>query len=428
MTPASAEASTLATVILNAETTLSDAFAWTADHFGTMTRVDTMVAALTTFAPEDPDGWVHLGQRAWLREWLSDDSRCKIVPGPGAGPEEALTMPWMSQLARDGVVVIVDSNELPPAAAQDRREMATCGARSLLACTQNAGGTMYGSLSIVSADSGVWPDVTVADLRLLSAALTSRMTAEQSKRSLAEAIALGDQARASQEQFFAAIGHELRTPISAILGFAEMLSEEAAEQPATTDFSATVSRDTGVILRAGEQLLAIVEDLLSTGRTLGAEEVRADQDVAAAIEDVMHWHRTPALAGRVEVRSLVGPGVTVHARPSGLRQVLTNLIGNAIIHNHPGGSVEISAEPSLGESREPRIRVKVRDTGPGLTTDELARVFEPFVRFAGAEVKGTGLGLPLARAVAERDGGLVGVESTPGRGSVFWVDLPVDEY
>ena len=114
----------------------------------------------------------------------------------------------------------------------------------------------------------------------------------------------------------------------------------------------------------------------------------------------------------------------MQARPSGLRQVLTNLVGNAIVHNRPGGSVEISAARSVGEGGEPRLRIMVRDTGPGLEPDQLHRVFESFVRFAGDDVKGTGLGLPLARAVAERDGGVVGAESVPGEGSVFWVDLP----
>lgn len=428
--PVSPGTPTLAQVVLNGDTTVSRGLELVAEHFGRHERVDGVVAALTTFEPDHAADWLHLGQRAWLREWLRPGTAVTLVPGEGAGPESALTMPWMSQVLRHGVAVIPDSDALPPGAEQDRRELAGLNVRAVLGSSQVADGTMFGSLSVVSASPGSWPDHLVADLRLLSAALTSRMSAEQAKRSLADAIALGDQARASQEQFFAAIGHELRTPISAILGFAEVLTEEARDQKehpqgeACTEFAGTVARDSGVILRAGEQLLAIVEDLLSTGRTLGAQEVRSDQDVAAAIEDIIHWLRTPARANQVTVTSTVEPGTLVQVRPSGLRQVLTNLVGNAIIHNQPGGTVEISAERSLDEGRQPRVRIMVRDSGPGLTHQDLAKVFEPFVRFAGADVKGTGLGLPLARAVAERDGGLVGAESTPGQGSVFWVDLP----
>ncbi len=139
-------------------------------------------------------------------------------------------MPWMSQLARHQVVAIADADQLPPEAAQDRREMSAFGVRAIMSTTQIAEGSMYGGLSVLSAKAGPWPETYVADLRLLSAALTSRMAAEQAKRSLADAIALGDQARATQQQFFATIGHELRTPIAAIVGFAEMLADEAHDR------------------------------------------------------------------------------------------------------------------------------------------------------------------------------------------------------
>lgn len=415
----------LAEDLLTEGSTVAETLDRAAAHFTSHPRVGTVVVALTTFTPEETTGWVHLGQRAWLREWHRPGSPCRIVPAPDAGPEAALTMPWMSQHTRNRPIVITNAEALPPEADQDRRELASVHVTGLMSSSQLSGGTMFGSISVVSAEAGPWPDELIADFSLLSAALTSRMSVEQAKRSLADAIAVGDQARASQQQFFATIGHELRTPLAAILGFAEVIREEAREQGADGgSFAAGVAHDSGVILRAAEQLLAIVEDLLSTGRTLGHEEAREDHDVAAAVADVIHWHRTPALAGRVTVTSKVDPGVTVHARASGLRQVLTNLVGNAIVHNRPGGSVEISTQTSFGESREPRLRIMVRDSGPGLEPDNLARVFEPFVRFSDPVVKGTGLGLPLARSVAERDGGTVGAESTPGQGSVFWVDLP----
>src|SRR5689334_7500940 len=423
----SGAASGLAQAILFGDYSVLDSIDASAAHFSRDPRVDTVAAVLTTFVPADPGGWQKLGQRAWIREWRQPDSPCRIAPDPSSGPEAALSMPWISQFARLRVVVVPDSEALPPEADQDRREIAGCGGRGLIACTLVMDDVPFGSVSIGSSQPGPWPEVLVADFRLLTAALASRMQAEQSKRAMAEAIALAEQARTAQQQFFATIGHELRTPVSAILGFAEVLGDEARlETKGEGDFAASVEHDTGVILRAGEQLLAIIEDLLSTGRTLGGEELRVDLDVRAAVADVIHWHRVPARSHDVRLVSTIEPGVTAHARASGLRQVLTNLIGNAIIHNPKGGTVEVSAETSLDEARDPRVRIMVRDNGRGLTVDELNRVFEPFVRYAPKSVKGTGLGLPLARAVAERDGGLVGAESTMGEGSVFWVDLPAN--
>ena len=437
-TPVSAQASVLAAAVLRGEGNVSEALQDVATHFLSSPRVDVVVAALTTFAPDDQAGWVHLGQRAWLREWLRPGSPCRTLPDAGAGPEAALSMPWMSQVLRHDVAVIPDSRKLPPEAEQDRRELEACGARAVLGSAQTADSEMYGSLSVGSADAGPWPGTLVADLRLLSAALTSRMAAEQAQRSLADAIALGDQARASQQQFFAAIGHELRTPISAIVGFAEVISEEAAELDAVTGpddeatarlarFAGRVGQDAAIILRAGEQLLDIVEELLRTGRVLGAEEPRGAVSIADAVQDVVHWLRTPARAQQVRISSEVPPELTVWTTPSGLRQVLTNLVSNGVMHNSVGGTVEIYATRSVGESGEGRVRIAVRDSGPGLTPEQQHGAFEPFVRYAGPGVRGTGLGLPLSRAIAERHGGTLGVESTPGQGSTFWVDLPADE-
>jgi signal transduction histidine kinase len=96
------------------------------------------------------------------------------------------------------------------------------------------------------------------------------------------------------------------------------------------------------------------------------------------------------------------------------------------VHN-PGGTVTVQTQALRGESGEPRLRIIVRDTGEGLTAEQLRDVFDPFVRYARPGVKGTGLGLSLSRSLAERDGGTVDATSTPGRGSAFWVELPVRE-
>lgn len=424
-TAVSPSASQLANTILDTGTALDKAYSLTARHLLGLPRVEVVTVALTTVSPDDPAGWMHLGERAWVTEWLAPGTACSILPAPGAGPEAALSMPWVSVRARRAPIAMPDTALFPPEAAQDRRELSANGIRSLIVGTFVADGVMCGSLALGSSTTGPWTDTHVADFRLLNAALTSRIALEQARRSLADAVATGAQTREAQQHFFAAIGHELRTPLTAIVGYTEMLVDEATQHEADP-FAEAVARDGNVILRACEQLMSVVEDLLSTGRTMGTEESRESLDVAAAVEDVLHWHRTTARANDVTLHCSVAPGETVWAHAAGFRQVLSNLIGNAVVHN-PGGSVEVSTRALRGETGEPRLRVIVRDTGNGLTPEQLRDAFNPFVRHARPDVKGTGLGLSLSRSLAERDRGTVDADSTPGRGSAFWIELPVHE-
>lgn len=424
-TPASPAASRIATVVLDTTTSLGEAFELTAAHLLVLPRVEAVTAALTTFAPDDTTGWSHLGERAWVTEWLKPGTRCSALPGGDFGPDAALSLPWVSQRARDGALTIVDVDLLPDDADQDRRELTSCGIRGMVTGPFVANGLMYGSLAMGGTAVGAWPEHHVADFRLLNAALTARIALEQSRRSLAESVAVGATTRETQQHFLASVGHELRTPLTAILGYTEMLVEEAGEH-AGDEFADAVSRDGQVILRAGEQLMAVLEDLLSAGRAVGDGGPREHVEVEAAVADVLHWHRAAARAVDVHLENAVEPGRTVWAHSAGLRQVLVNLVGNAIVHNVRGGSVSVSTASFTGEAGEGRLRVIVRDTGPGLTAEQLNHVFEPFVRYAQPSVKGTGLGLSLSRSIAERDGGTIGVESTPGSGTAFWIELPAD--
>lgn len=420
----SGEAALLAAEILKSNLSLESAIDRIAAHLLADPRVEVVVTALTTVAPENTTGWVQLGGRAWLREWARPGSSRSFLPPPGAGAEAALSQPWLSQFARDGGVALIDSDLLPPEAAKDREELDRIGVRSLIATAYLAAGEMFGSLSAASVEPGLWPETLVHDIRLLNAAVTSRLTLEHSQHALAEAIEAGTEAQLAYQQFFGAVGHELRTPLTAILGYTEGLLDDAEHTPAEV-VSDGMLRDGPVILRACEQLLSVVDSLLGAGRTLTGEDQRQDVVISDAVADVVHWHRTPAQSAHVEMHVSVAPGVTVWAHASGVRQVLANLLGNAIAHHHPeGGNVHLSTESLPGESGQAMVRIVVRDDGPGLTAEQLQHVFEPFVRFTGSRTKGNGLGLSISRTVAERDGGAVRGESTPGVGSSFWLELP----
>lgn len=420
----SREAALLAADILNSDLTLNAAIDRVATHILTEPRVEVVVTALTRVAPEDTNGWVQLGGRAWVREWTRPGSGRRFLPPPGAGPEAALSQPWLSQFARSGGVVLVDSELLPPEAAQDREELNQMGVRSLIATAYLSDGEMFGSLSAAGIEPGGWPETVVEDMRLLNATITARLALEHSRRSLVEAIEADAQARSDYQQFSGALGHELRTPLTTILGYTEGLLDDAKNAPAEVVRDGML-RDGQVILRACEQLLSTVDSLLGTGRALSSTEQRQRVVVSDAVADVIHWHRTPAQTAHVEMHVSVDTGAMVWAHASGVRHILANLLGNGIAHHRvEGGNVRISTEPLLGESGQPMVRIIVRDDGPGLAPDQLMHVFEPFVRFADSGVKGSGLGLSISRTIAERDGGALRGESTPGVGSSFWVELP----
>ena len=418
----------LTAAVLASEIALDEAIELAAAHLLTYPRVDAVATSLVGFTPERQSAWMMLGGRAWVREWVRPGSPCSIVPSPDAGPEAALSMPWLSQFARrDDLVVLVDTELLPPEAEQDRRELAGVGVRSLIATIYSSAGTMFGSLSVGSTSAGAWPAELIDDLHLLNAAISSRLQLEHSRRALAEAIEAGNETQLSYQHFFAAVGHELRTPLAAIMGYTEVLMDDAADNP-EGPVSAGLLKDGPVILRACEQLVSVVDSLLGAGRTFSHDDQRQDVVVADAIADVVHWHRAPALNAGVRVEVDVDPTITAWAHASGVRQVLTNLVSNAIAYHRPvGGAVHLSAESLLGESGQEMVRIIVRDDGPGLTPDQVDRVFEPFVRFADGATKGSGLGLAISRTIAERDGGAVQGTSVVGVGSSFWLELPAKE-
>lgn len=394
-----------------------------AAHVLTFQRAEVLVATLTQFTPEDTDQWTSLGGRAWIREWNRPGSTATVTPAGGAGGEAALTMPWLSPAARAGVVVLMDTELLPPEADQDRVELDDVGVRALIGSSLTIDGGMYGSMSVASFSPGSWPGELVQDFRLLTSALSARIAVEHSRRAMAEAIASAAQAQTAYQQFLASVGHELRTPLAAIAGYTEMLVDDAQEAP-DDPVSAAMLKDGPVILRACDKLISVVDNLLGAGRSFASDGARQDVCVAEAVADVVHWHRTPAASAQVEICCDIDPTVTVWSNSGAVRQALTYLVSNAVAHHRPGGRVDISTAPLQGESGRPMVRIVVRDDGPGLTQAQLDHVFEPFVRFARPEVKGSGLGLPLARTLAERDGGSVRAESTPGSGSAFWLELP----
>jgi signal transduction histidine kinase/ActR/RegA family two-component response regulator len=229
-----------------------------------------------------------------------------------------------------------------------------------------------------------------------------------------------DEANAAKSRFLSRMSHELRTPLNAILGFGQLLEG--------SQLSEEDQEGVGYIVKAGRHLLALINDVLDLSRIEAGELTVSPEPVHCGelIDDALALLRPSAAARRIE---LTGPATACDVyvmtdRQRG-RQVLLNLLSNAVKYNHDGGSVVVTCT-LLPDAM---LRVAVRDTGPGIDPARRELLFAPFERL-GAEtsgIEGTGLGLALSRQLIEQLGGAVGVESTPGRGSTFWIDLPVTD-
>jgi signal transduction histidine kinase len=216
--------------------------------------------------------------------------------------------------------------------------------------------------------------------------------------------------------FLAALSHELRTPLNAILGFTEVLLAEV-DGPLSRD----ARENLDVIRSSGEHLRSLIGDILDLSALESGElELnRGSVDAYAVAEDVVREARVTAQVKDVRVE-LSGRSATAWADARRLRQILGNLVGNAVKFTQ-AGSVRVAVLPA-----EDAVEISVADTGPGISPDEQAAIFEEY-RQAGeprAQRIGTGLGLAIARRLVEMHGGSIRVESAVGEGSLFVIRLP----
>jgi two-component system sensor histidine kinase ChvG len=230
---------------------------------------------------------------------------------------------------------------------------------------------------------------------------------------LARAAAELRQTEAHRREFLANVAHEIRTPVTSIRGYAEILSKSPAPAETSKEFLTTIHRNA---LRIGQ----LVEDLLELeaieagkGSSLTIEDVQ----VAPVVGHVLDTLRTRATETGAVVRVDVGD-LVVRGDADGVERIVLNLVDNAIRHGGKGVTVDIRA------AREgDRVRLVVHDNGPGIPADDRARLFERFHRGAAArdpERRGTGLGLAIARELAVAMGGTL----TLGEGSTFVLELP----
>jgi PAS domain S-box-containing protein len=246
-----------------------------------------------------------------------------------------------------------------------------------------------------------------------------RLRADELRRAREQAEAASE----AKSQFLASMSHELRTPLNAVLGFAQLLQRDR-KQPLSERQAERVDH----IMRGGEHLLKLIDEVLDLSRieaggvTISAEPVTL-RDV---LDEVVNTLEPMATRSSVQlgVAPMPGPLPAVTADRTRLVQILMNFGSNAIKYNRLHGHVTFRVN-----RHDTSVRVSVIDDGLGIPEGKRGRIFEPFHR-AGQEagpIEGTGIGLAISKRLAELMKGNIGFDSESGRGSTFWVELPIDE-
>ncbi len=235
---------------------------------------------------------------------------------------------------------------------------------------------------------------------------------------LKNARQVAEKANLAKSDFLSSMSHELRSPLNAILGFAQLMDTST---PAPTAFQKSSIKQ---ILQAGWYLLELINEvldlaLIESGKLSISPEPMSLSEVLHVCEAMIE--PLASKSGISIVFSKLDKNVFVNADRTRIKQVMINLLSNAIKYNRPAGSVEITAELVSDK----RIRISVQDTGEGLSAEKLSQLFQPFNRL-GQETglkEGTGIGLVVSKRLVELMDGEIGAQSTVGVGSLFWIEL-----
>jgi PAS domain S-box-containing protein len=247
---------------------------------------------------------------------------------------------------------------------------------------------------------------------------------KQMEISLRLAKEQADAANYAKSAFLANMSHELRTPLNAIIGFSEMMMKETFGPLANPKYQEYL----GDIHVSARHLLEIINEVLDMSK-IEAGKLELDEqnmDMTEAIESVMRMMASRAFSGSIKMETCISPGLpALFADPRLIRQILINIVSNSVKFTKPGGRIDVIAETNADGD----MVIRVEDTGIGIPKDKIKQALEPFGQIhdsahAAKEIQGTGLGLPLAKAMIELHGGHLGIDSDTDQGTRVAIYFP----
>jgi len=256
--------------------------------------------------------------------------------------------------------------------------------------------------------------LALTSIAIIIVVMTSLTRQEEKK--LKEALKQAEQANHAKSEFLSRMSHELRTPLNAIIAFSDLILYEKT-------LDTKLKKHIQHINKAGDHLLTLIDDVLDlakieSGKISIPVKPTNLQEVLKECESLII-----PIAQDAGVNLSFNPHVDyiVSAEHTSLKQALLNLLSNAVKYNRKQGAIQVSYEVKDNN----RLRINVIDTGKGLSTEQQQKLFKPFERLGAefSDVKGTGIGLTIARDLIQMMGGTVGAESTEGKGSNFWIEL-----
>ncbi|MBI4687814.1 MAG: GAF domain-containing protein [Nitrospirae bacterium] len=287
-------------------------------------------------------------------------------------------------------------------------------------------GGLNSSLCVLSKTPYNFTEYHLILFQLISRRIEYEVAREDYEKKLIEAKLQAEAASKAKSDFLANMSHELRTPLTAIIGFSEMMIHDP-----NSDINARHREYLQYMLEASEQLLSLINDLLDLAKI---EAGKTDLELTEfSLKELLYgsvsMFKEKAMKHAINVRVEIEEGIgSVIADNRKIKQVLFNLLSNALKFTPDGGSVVVQARKARNGGMRESMEISVTDTGIGISEEDQKKLFQPFEQLDSAltkKHKGTGLGLSICKNIVELHGGRIWLESEPGRGARFTFTIPV---